>query len=151
MGQPNTHEHIEQAVSTICGTGLDRIDHGLSAADREELIDLIKQNDIGMTLCPNAYNRRWPDEKVFPPIRRLFEEGIKVTINSDDPTYMNNKWLVHNLQLVRNKCLFSDAEVIQLAKNAIDISWASQSRKSELLDELLAYQKSLDGVHDSRL
>jgi adenosine deaminase len=140
FAQPNTHEHIKQCASTICGTGLDRIDHGLSAADSHELIEMIKNNDIGMTLCPNAYNRRWSDHEVYPLIRRLFDADIKITINSDDPTYMNDKWIVHNMQMVRDRCPFSDMEMIQLAKNAIDICWASSARKKQLTDELFRYQ-----------
>ena len=37
----NTHEHIRQAASVVAGKGLDRIDHGLNAADSQGLIDLI--------------------------------------------------------------------------------------------------------------
>lgn len=134
-----------QVASTICGKGLDRIDHGLSAADDPELIALIAKRELGMTICPHAYNRRWPDEMVFPLIRRLFDAGIKVTINSDDPTYMHNYWLQENLQLVRNRCRFSEQEVIQLMRNAIDICWAPESKKHQLHHELTAYWESYDG------
>lgn len=64
-------------ASSIAGSGADRIDHGLNAADKPELMEIIKSRDLGMTLCPHAYNRRLSVEEVFPKIRKLFDAGIK--------------------------------------------------------------------------
>ena len=145
VGQKNTHEHIRQVVSSIMSKGLDRIDHGLNAHDRPELVDIIKKRGLTMTLCPFAYHRRWPDDRVFPVIRSLFDQGVKITINSDDPTYMQNFWLEDNIQLLRDRCGFSDAEIVRLVRNAIDGSWAADERKDELHRELDAYQGSFSG------
>lgn len=123
-------------ASSIGGGGADRIDHGLNAADRPELIEIIKARGLGMTLCPHAYNRRLPVDEVFPKIRKLFDAGIKVTINSDDPTYMHNQWVTDNLVLVQKHCQFSQLEMVSLQRNAIEISWADDAIKKEFLAEL---------------
>lgn len=124
------------------GSGADRIDHGLNAADRPELMEIIKARGLGMTLCPHAYNRRLPVEEVFPKIRKLFDFGIKVTINSDDPTYMHNQWVSENLELAQKHCKFSEEEMVQLQRNAIEISWADPAIKDKFMAEL---SKCIDG------
>ena len=144
VGQKNTHEHIRQVASLIAGSGADRIDHGLNAAEKPELIDLIKQKDLGMTLCPHAYHRRLPTDYVFPLMRKLLDAGIKVTINSDDPTYMHQMWVEDNLRLSMKHCPFSRAEVVRLQQNAIDISWADDDTRGRLQVELDAFAKKWD-------
>ena len=146
VGQKNTHEHIKQVASVAAGTGLDRIDHGLNAAEKPELVDLIKGKRLGMTLCPHAYHRRNSTDYVFPLIRRLFDAGIKITINSDDPTYMHHMWVSDNLQLSRIHCQFSDAEMIELQRNAIEICWTSEETKERLSRELGDYAQRCEVV-----
>ncbi|KAL3422785.1 deaminase [Phlyctema vagabunda] len=136
VNQKDTHDHIREVIYSVGGTGADRIDHGLNAAEQPALWLEIKARDLGMTLCPHAYHRRTPTDWIFPKIRRLFDAGIKITINSDDPTYMHNMWVSDNLALVQRHCLFTDREMVQLQHNAIDISWASDAFKAELKKEL---------------
>ncbi|KAL0256671.1 hypothetical protein SLS55_009067 [Diplodia seriata] len=139
VGQKDTHAHIEQVASRIAGHGADRIDHGLNAAERPELMELIRRRDLGMTLCPHAYHRRNPTEYVFPLVRKLFDAGIKVTVNSDDPTYMHNMWVEDNLRLVQQHCHFTRRELIRLQMHAVDISWCDLDLKGILMEELTRF------------
>ncbi|EHK99084.1 putative Uncharacterized deaminase [Glarea lozoyensis 74030] len=41
--QKDTHEHIRQVAECVGGSGADRLDHGLDAAERPELASLIKE------------------------------------------------------------------------------------------------------------
>lgn len=139
FNQKDTHEHIRQVATSLGGSGADRIDHGLNAADDDELMRIIKEKGIGMTICPCAYSRHTPADEIFPRIRKLFEAGIKVTIASDDPAYMEDNWVLHNLLMLRDKCKFSDKEMVRLQENAIDICWASVEVKQELREKLAAF------------
>ncbi|KAI9829509.1 MAG: hypothetical protein M1819_006329 [Sarea resinae] len=141
VAQKDTHDHIRQVASTVAGTGADRIDHGLNAADDPDLVALVQERDLGMTICPWAYYRHEPADEVFPKVRMLFDAGVKVTINSDDPAYMGDNWVVENLALVEKMCGFSRAELCQLERNAIEISWAPELLKARLLDELENFQR----------
>lgn len=142
FNQKDTHEHIRQVAQSLGGTGAERIDHGMNAADQPELMDSIKEKGIGMTICPCAYIRHAPSDSVFPRIRKLFDAGIKVTIASDDPAYMEDNWVLHNLYMVRDKCKVTDEEMVQLQRNAIEICWASDHEKATLLKELEAFEKA---------
>ncbi|KAK5053885.1 hypothetical protein LTR84_001847 [Exophiala bonariae] len=138
----NTHEHIRQAASAIAGTGLDRIDHGLNVAESQDLIDLILKRDVGMTVCPWSYLRHTTYAELGPKIRVLYDAGIKISINSDDPAYMEDCWVLENVLLVKHLCGFDDKDVAVLARNAINISWATPEVKANVLQEIdLVYDR----------
>lgn len=132
----NTHCHIKQAASTIAGTGLDRIDHGINVAEKDSLIDLILKRDLGMTICPWSYLRHTTFDELGPKIRKLYDAGIKISINSDDPAYMEDCWILENMLLVKHLCAFEDKDIVQLSRNAVQWSWAQLSLKQKLLQEI---------------
>lgn len=141
FNQKNTHEHIRQVAENLGGDGTERIDHGMNAIDQDDLMNIIKSKGIGMTICPCAYIRHAPADEVFPRIRKLFDAGIRVTIASDDPAYMEDNWVLHGLYMVRDKCNFTDAEMVRLQRNAIEICWASDEDKEILKKELDDFEK----------
>jgi adenosine deaminase len=105
--QKDTH-HIGQVTSVTC---VDRIDHSLNAADGDELMESVKQNGVGMAICPCAYVRHTPEGEMFPRKKKLF----------DDPVYMEDNWLGDNVILVRDKCGFTDREMLQLQMSALEM------------------------------
>ena len=140
--QKDTHEHIRQVAESVGGTGADRIDHGLDAAQSPDLVALIKRKDIGMTLCPWAYVRHHTETDLFEYIRLLFEQGVKVNIGSDSPEYVEENWVNHNLLLIRLKCGFTDDEIARLEKTSVEISWAPDDVKQDLFKEIEAFCNS---------
>jgi adenosine deaminase len=64
------------------------------------------------------------------------DEGVKVCINSDDPTYMHDVWVDGNMQKVYTYCGFSQKEMVQLARNGVEMCWADEEVKREILEEL---------------
>ena len=147
VGSKNTNEHIRQAASVVAGGGLDRIDHGLNAADEPGLIHLILKRDVGMTICPWSYMRHETYATLGHRIRVLYDAGIKISINSDDPAYMEDCWIWHNILLVKHLCGFDDKEILVLARNAVHISWAKHSIKENILREI---NDVYDKFHPSR-
>ena len=136
VGKTYTLEHIRQVASVIGHTGAERIDHGLNAVDSPELVKLIHEKEIGMTVCPWSYIRHQPLDEVVERIRALFDAGIKIAIGSDDPTFMEDTWILENLLTVKKLCNFSNLEMKRLAKDAVDICWAPEHVKKQILDEL---------------
>ncbi|HEY3474286.1 MAG TPA: adenosine deaminase, partial [Anaerolineales bacterium] len=77
----------------------DRIGHGIHAIENMNVVDLIKER--GITLEVNPWSNyltnsiRTIEEH---PLKRLFDLGVKVTINSDDPevleTNLNNEYRI---------------------------------------------------------
>jgi len=136
VGKPYPLEHVRQVACSIAGTGADRIDHGLNAAGDAELMALIKEKGLGMTICPWSYIRHQPMDEVFERIRALFDAGIMISIASDDPAFMEDTWVCENLLVVKRYCNFTNLEMQKLAENAIKMSWAKEEVKSFLLQLL---------------
>ncbi|KAK7534861.1 putative adenosine deaminase [Phyllosticta citribraziliensis] len=144
VNQVNGHAHISQAVSEVGGGGLDRIDHGVNAGESPELIAAIRARGLGLTLCPQAYviakEARWGQW-----VRALVDEGVKVTIGSDDPAYMHGMGTAENMVLAAEACKLDTDEVVLLVRNAIDICWADADVKKNLESELDKFVKEWEG------
>lgn len=143
VDQKDAVDHVHEAIFEVCsGQGSERIDHGLNAIDRPDLIAGLKERNIGLTLCPHAYHRRQATETLFPKIRKLWDEGVKICINSDDPTYMHNVWIDGNMMKVYEYCGLAQSDMIQLVQNAVEMSWAEEEVKEEILKELEEFSVS---------
>ena len=137
FGQKDTHAHIREAIFSVNeGRGVERIDHGLDAEDDPELIQGLKDRGIGLTLCPHAYHRRTATRVLFPKIRRLLDSGVRFCINSDDPVYMHDVWIDGNLEKIWHHCQLSKEDMVQLVRNGVQMAWASDSVKEDILKEL---------------
>jgi adenosine deaminase len=136
VGKAYPVEHIRQVVSDIAQTGADRIDHGLNAAESLELVKLIHDKGIGMTICPWSYLRHQPIDEVFERIRVLFNADIKISIASDDPAFMEDTWVLENLLVVKKFCKFTDSDILKLARASVELSWAPENLKKEILKEI---------------
>jgi len=136
VGKTYPLEHIWQVATVIGKSGADRIDHGLNAVESPELVKMIHEKGIGMTICPWSYIRHQPIDEVFGRIRALFDAGIKIAVASDDPAFMEDTWVLENLLVVKKMCHLSNKEMQILAKNAIEICWAPEPVKVQLVGEL---------------
>lgn len=138
VNQKDTHEHIRQVASTMAGTGAQRIDHGLNAAEKPELVQLIKERGTGMTICPCASMRHMAPGWIAWTVRVLYDAGIPISIASDDPAYMEDQWILHAMLLVKGLCAFTDRDMANLSRNAVNISWAKPDVKTDILQEIEA-------------
>ena len=137
VDQKDAADHVHEAIFSVCGgAGADRIDHGLNGLDRPELIQGLKDRGIGLTLCPHAYHRRQETQVLFPKLRRLWDEGVRFCVNSDDPTYMHDVWIDGAMEKVYRYCQMSKEEMVQLSRNAVEMSWAEKEVKERISAEL---------------
>lgn len=136
VGKNYPVENTRQVAEVIGGGGADRIDHGLNAAEDEDLVKLIAKKELGMTICPWSYIRHQPKDEVFGRIRLLFDAGVKMNIASDDPAFMEDTWVFENLLVVKSFCKFTDIEILKLARDSVTMCWASDDIKKGLLQEI---------------
>lgn len=128
--------NILRVAESIGGTGGDRIDHGLDAAEDPKLVALIKEKSLGMTLCPWAYVRHHTEPNLFGHFRTLFDAQVKITIGSDGPALMEGNWVIDNLMLLKQQGNFTNNELLTLEKNAVDVCWAAEETKKKLAEEI---------------
>lgn len=136
VGVENTHQHIRHVATGLGRTGSSRIDHGLNVADKTELVALVKERSISLTICPWAYLRRESYESIAERIRLLLDAGVTVCVSSDSPAYMDGAFLLPNILLVQKMCGLSDEDVLRIMRNSVDMSWADDEIKTALFAEL---------------
>src|SRR5699024_449295 len=90
----NSIEHIRQAIEEI---GVARLDHGTNIVEDPELLDYLIRNEIGLTTCPIS-NTWVSDGPKVELLKQLFDRGVKITINSDDPAYFGG-YIAENFQV----------------------------------------------------
>jgi adenosine deaminase len=75
-------------------------------------------------------------------IRRFLDLGIKATVNSDDPAYFRG-YINENLVALAERAAFSREELVQVTRNAFEISWADEQSKTGYLKRLDDYVAEL--------
>lgn len=87
VGEFGNAYSVREAVEVL---ELDEVQHGIAAADCKHTIKWLANNNIQMNICPasNIILNRAQDYKSHP-IRAFFDEGVRVTINTDDMIIFN--------------------------------------------------------------
>lgn len=117
--------------------GAKRIGHGVRSIEDSNLIKLLKEKNITLEICPTSnictsiYN-----EISDIPIKDFIDNGINITINTDDPIICNTN-LRKELLLVKNTFNLTDENLVKLQINAINASFASEEVKEKLIKEVL--------------
>jgi len=111
----------------------DRIGHGLRAIEDAELVRYLAENRIPVEVCitSNLLTGCCPEVGQHP-IRRLFDAGVLVTLNTDDPD-MFHTTLANEYQIAQQVFGFSEAELRELARNSFRASFLPEEKKREIL------------------
>jgi adenosine deaminase len=114
----------------------ERIGHGTRAQEDASLVDFLAERAIPLEMCPISNLRTGVVPSIEEhPVRRFFDRGLRVTVNSDDPKMFGNS-LAEEYRLLAEKLGFTLGEIHQLIMNAVEASWASPERKAKLREEL---------------
>ncbi|HSG42279.1 MAG TPA: adenosine deaminase [Anaerolineales bacterium] len=113
----------------------DRIGHGIHAIEDTAVVALIRERDITLEVNPwsnfltNAV--RVVEEH---PLKKLFDMGVKVTINSDDPevleTNLNNEYRIAHEVLG-----MSLSDIYQCNRNAYEASFIPDDEKQRVWEK----------------
>ena len=123
-------ESIWGAVRTL---KVERIGHGTHAEKDPALLDYLAEHQIPVEMCPISTVCTGSVKAIEEhPVRRYFNHGLMVTINTDDPKMFNNT-LVDEYLTLESTFGFSKAELQTLIENGIRASWQSQEKKTEMI------------------
>ncbi|KAF3919636.1 hypothetical protein ABW20_dc0104766 [Dactylellina cionopaga] len=130
----NSIEHIRNCLHDI---GVDRLDHATNIVEDDSLIQEIVRKNIGITCCPKSNSYVVKDFKK-KEIMKLLSRGVLLTINSDDPGFMD-AWVSENLKKMANEAGMTKDQLFQVQMNAIQISWATDNQKDNMRRTLAKY------------
>jgi aminodeoxyfutalosine deaminase len=134
----------------IRALGAERLGHGVRCVEDPALVAYLKQNQIPLEVCPtsNLCLGVYPSYQEHP-IRWLWDQGVYVTLNSDDPPMFNTD-LVSEYQALVEHLGFSAAEMEQLSLNALRASFLPAHRKADLEEAFLSRFAQLEARHLDR-
>ncbi len=111
----------------------DRIGHGLRAIDDPDLVRYLAEKQIPVEVCITSNVLTGCCARAADhPVRKLFDAGVLVTLNSDDPD-MFHTTLLNEYQIARDLFSFTDAELRQLTRNSFEASFLPEDKKRTLL------------------
>lgn len=133
-GEEGPPEYIRNALDRL---DVQRIDHGIRLAEDPELLARVASAGTLLTVCPMSnVLLRCVTEVAEVPIRKFLDAGVKFSINSDDPAYFGNNYILDNYVAVQDAFELTVAEWKQICQNSIEGSWCQQARKYEMLSQL---------------
>nr|WP_092651921.1 adenosine deaminase [Isobaculum melis] len=128
IDQENSIEHIRQVIEDI---QVDRIDHGTNIVESPALTQYAKEHGIGLTSCPVS-NGFVVDDMKGKEILQLLHEGVKVTVNSDDPAYFQS-YISDDYFTLSEAYGLTPEDIVTLAKNSFEIAWIPAEQKATYL------------------
>ncbi|APJ03179.1 adenosine deaminase [Silvanigrella aquatica] len=132
-GEEGPAEYIWEALNLL---GVKRIDHGVRCVEDKNLISKLIESKIPLTVCPlsNVKLKVYENMKSHH-IKELFDMGVRVTINSDDPAYFGG-YILENYNQCMHHLGFTLDEMRQIAKYSIEGSFLSDIEKLNLIYEI---------------
>ena len=132
-GEEGPAQYIRDALFLL---DVQRIDHGVRCVDDAELVSELARTKLPLTVCPLSNIRLCVyDDMKEHPILELLEKGLRVTVNSDDPSYFGG-YLCDNFNALSSSLDMSEEQAVQLARNSFLASFLADENKHKFLSLL---------------
>lgn len=135
VNQIDSVKHIWQCIDLL---KTDRIDHGINCIEDPELVKELIRRDITLTTCP-TWRNPYPGPRDLEGIKKMYELGLKVTLNTDDPAEFTSGYMNRTLIGAVEGSGYSKGDIVQFMRNAFDGSWLPRERKNTYIASLEEY------------
>lgn len=107
-----------ESIRAALAMGAKRIGHGIHAVEDEALIARLAEEGVTLEICPtsNLQTRVVEDLRDYP-LRKLFDAGVRVTLNTDNPT-VSGTTLPREIALMQELLGFTDEEIATMQRYA---------------------------------
>ena len=135
-GEEGPPEYVAGALDAL---GAERIEHGATAEQDDALMERLAAEGIPVTICPiSSLKLKVYHAMEDAHIKRFHDRGVKVTINSDDPSYFGG-YVLDNYLAVAKSLDVTLPDLIWMARNSIEAAFMPEKAKTTLLGEFDAY------------
>ncbi len=136
-GEEGPADYVRQALDSL---HVERIDHGVRTATDGDLVARIARDGIALTVCPLSNHRLQVVRDVADlPVRQLFDAGVKVTLNSDDPAYFGG-YIGDNYIAMAQTGMSLD-ELATIAEYSLKSSFATSEQKTTYANALADWKR----------
>ncbi len=116
VGEWGDADSVRRAVEVL---ELDEVQHGIAAADSPAVMRFLAAHRIRLNLCPTSNLMLGRVESLAShPIRKLFDAGVRVTVNTDDMAMFGQSVSHEFLNLFKAGCL-TEKELDQIRENGL--------------------------------
>jgi len=124
-------ESIWDSLNTL---QVERIGHGLSAIQDPNLVAHLAEKQIPIEICmtSNIITQKYVTKAEDHPVRALFDQGVLVVINTDDPTFFNCT-IIDEFWLLHSKLKFTMDEIKQVILNGFKASFLTPAEKASYM------------------
>lgn len=116
-GEEGPPDYVREALDIL---KVDRIDHGNRALEDAALTRRLIETGMTLTVCPMSNLKLCVvSELKAHPIREMLDQGIKATINSDDPAYFGG-YVADNYLRLAQVGRIDQNDMITLARHSFE-------------------------------
>lgn len=134
-GEEGPAEYVWEALDLL---KVNRIDHGVRSEEDPKLMQRLIAEKMPLTVCPLSNLKLCVvDNMADHNIRRLLQQGVHVTVNSDDPSYFGGYMNDNFIAIAESLNLTAD-ELKTLAINSFEASFISDEQKQAWKTKILA-------------
>ncbi len=135
-GEEGPPEYVYQALDLL---DIDRLDHGNRSLEDPVLTARLARTGMTLTVCPLSNLKLCVvDDMADHPIDRMLREGLRATINSDDPAYFGG-YVADNYRAAAEARGLSRGDLALLARNSFLGSFLPDEAVAAHLARLDAY------------
>lgn len=114
-GEEGPPAYVIEALDVL---HVERIDHGNRALEDADLVARLAASGMTLTVCPLSNLKLCVVEDLaHHPIDTMLAQGLRATINSDDPAYFGG-YIAANYRAVADARGLSRADLVTLARNS---------------------------------
>ena len=124
-----------ESIWAALNIGAERLGHVLSATKDAELMEILAQRQIPVEICLTSNLRTGCLADLgMHPVRQLFDEGLLVSLNTDDPAMFHTS-LNREYEQAQDLFGFSDDHLRELARNSFEASFLPAEQKVRFLEQ----------------
>ena len=138
-GEEGPPDYVHQALDLL---HIDRLDHGNRALEDAHLMTRLAREAMTLTVCPLSNHKlRVVDDLSDHPLDHMLANGLRATINSDDPAYFGG-YIGENYRAVAAARGLSRTALATLARNSFLGSFLDDVQITEQLQSLDSFLKT---------
>jgi len=125
-----------ESIWAALNIGAERIGHGISAVRDPELMEVLAQRQTPVEVCISSNLRTGVcASHAAHPVKTMFENGLMVTLNSDDPAMFQTS-LSQEYELAQREFGFSEEQMREIARNSFEAAFLPADKKIHFLQQI---------------
>ncbi|MFC3854156.1 adenosine deaminase [Salinispirillum marinum] len=127
-GEEGPPAYVWQAIDTL---QVDRIDHGNRSLEDDALVQELVKRKLTLTVCPLSNLKLCVVPSLTQhPMLDMLKQGLKATVNSDDPAYFGG-YVNDNYHALIDHLPLTHSHLYDLLRNGFDGAWMDDKQRQQ--------------------